>query len=117
MSDSHFYATDSNLVASWIDDVVTLIRNRGFTRERAVHEVAARFGMSLGRVQNAAYGRPIIVRDNNELARLRSRYDAALAEEEAFLLAKRKALRAKRAQINASETTDEVRQASLALGG
>jgi hypothetical protein len=118
MSDSHIYATDGRLVAGWIDEIVTLIRNRGFTREHAVHEAAARFGMSLGRVQNATYGRPITIRDQQELLRLRSRYAAALAEEDSFLLARRRALRAKRALINAADANlDDLRQASLAFGG
>lgn len=42
--------------ASLIDDVVTDIRNRGFTREQAFAQAAVELGLPLNRAKKLAYG-------------------------------------------------------------
>jgi hypothetical protein len=56
-----------------VDDAVTSIRNRGYTRKTALALAAEELGLRIRRVRALLYGDPVVVLDD-ELARIRAAF-------------------------------------------
>lgn len=80
------------------DDVVTDIRNRGYTRENALTRAAAFFGLPVGRGKKLAYGQATSISDG-ERETIRRRYLDHLDEEAAHYAQRLEAAKAKRRQM------------------
>ena len=85
-------------VAELIDDVVTAIRNRGYTRERAMKQAALELGMTHRRVRSLTWGEAWRV-TAEEHAAIRARFLDFLDREAEQLAARSEAARARRRQM------------------
>lgn len=82
----------SRHAAELLDDVVTAIRNRGYTRETALRLAAMELGVRIRRAKALLYGDPVALTDD-ELAAIRAAYMRHLDTEAAHLAARSAAAR------------------------
>lgn len=78
--------------AELVDDTVTDIRNRGHTREHALHVAASVLGLRYRRARALLYGDPVALHDD-ELARIRAAFRRHLDIEAEHLTARTAAAR------------------------
>ncbi len=87
--------SDDNAVrhaAELIDDTVTAIRNRGYTRETALRLAAMELGVRIRRAKALLYGDPVAL-TGDELAAIRAAYMRHLDAEAEHLAARSAAAR------------------------
>lgn len=102
--------------AAIIDECVTVLRNRGHTRQAAARDAAVWLNTSFRRVQSLLFGEPVRV-DDAELTELRAAY-ARLLDDEARDLERRMALtRARLNEIRGELHDNETTTAVLATSG
>ena len=85
-------------IARLLDDAVTDIRNRGYTREGALSRAAEWFGVTVGRAKRMVYGEAYSVTEA-ERAAIRRRYLDHLDEQARYYEAKLDAAKARRRQM------------------
>lgn len=93
---------DTSEIATMADDIVTAIRNRGFTREQAVADAARYLGMRASRVRDFLYGR-VFATSSEERAAARARYLAFLDDEAEQLMRRAEEARARRRAVETAE--------------
>jgi hypothetical protein len=86
-----------------VDDTVTAIRNRGHTRQHAVHLAAVELGIRFRRARSLLYGDPVALLDA-ELADIRRAFLAHLDTEAAHLAARSAAARERLRRMQAGES-------------
>lgn len=100
--------------AEIVDDAVTVLRNRGYSRQTAAREAAQWLGTSLRRVQSLLFGEPVRV-NTDELADLRANYMRLLDDEARDLDRRAAQTRARiqelRGMIDADQTTSALLEA------
>jgi urease accessory protein UreE len=77
-------ADPARQAAELVDETVTAIRNRGHTRQYALHLAARELGLRFRRARSLLYGDPVNLPDD-ELARIQAAYLAHLDAEAAHL--------------------------------
>jgi hypothetical protein len=99
MPKSHYSVTDAvRDAARLVDDAITNIRNRGYTREQAIAQVAERFGLPATRVKKLAYGEAYSITEDEYISII-DNFLKHLENEEEFLAAGSRAARERRAKM------------------
>jgi hypothetical protein len=98
-----------------VDDSVTLLRNRGYTRQTAARECAAWLGTTARRVQALLFGEPVRV-DAEEYAELRANYIRLLDDEAQDLERRAAKMRMKLQELRGTQDA-EIPTSLLAGGG
>lgn len=84
--------------AELIDDAVTMVRNRGYTREKAIDQASVSLGMSKRRVKSFLYGEAICIAID-EYQKLKDRFLDHLDNEADHLAQRSAAVRLRRKQM------------------
>lgn len=95
MPNSHYFVTEA---ASLVDDAVTSIRNRGFTREHAVKQAAQSLGVPESRAKALLYGKVFAVAAE-EYRSIKARFLAHLDAEAEYLSQRAEAARMRRREM------------------